>query len=196
MTSRLMLTLPPLVCGAAEWRLPLCDVTALALAGALVETNKARRAAELAGVLTVDPAFAVWTVFSLANRTSGSIPPTEPQSVASIAEWLSPRLIQLFNGSASPPSTEFTAEQHSRFAALVAETIPAARDSIRGLSPEEAWLHPRYLALLTAKWREWLDATAADKLVLGASPHPLVELWPLEPVTVSESLAADSRGGR
>ena len=72
MTSRTMLTLPALVHGSAAWRLPLCDATAMTLAGALVETDLARRAAGLAETLIVDPAFAVWTVFP-----QGSIPPIQ-----------------------------------------------------------------------------------------------------------------------
>jgi signal transduction histidine kinase len=193
MTSRTMLTLPPLVDGSAEWRLPLCDATAMALAGALIETDLAKRAAGLIEILKIDPAFAVWAVSSTALDAANSSRQSSLLSIVEIAKRLSPRLNQSLCWPDTPPTISFTTEQHGRFAALVAESVPAARESVRGLPADEAIEEPRYLAALTAGWRDWLKASGTENTASEHSSTQFLKPWPLESVTIPNSISADSR---
>ncbi len=116
-----------------------------------------------------------------------------PKTVVTLAGWLAPQLMRLFGAPTTSPVRSFSGEQNARFASLVAETIPASRDSVRGLSTEEALVHPRYLAMLTALWAAWLQHSVTDQIALPPIPDALAAQWPLETFAIGESLSADSR---
>src|SRR5260221_12806863 len=124
MTSFAMLSLPVVVQHRVCWRLPLCDASALALAGALVESDPAKCASQLANGLAADSALAVWAVlaFSLdvAREPSGAYS-GGTLSIAALADWLSCRLITLLD-RLDNENIALSDEQHGRFAALVAES--------------------------------------------------------------------------
>ena len=121
MKSRMMLALPALIHGGGRWTLPLCDATALAVAGALVDDSDSSRAAKLSAALIVDPAFAVWVVFHERRATL---------SIDSLAVSLAGRLIDLLDQPDAGPIT-FSADHHGRFAALVAESVATASETTR-----------------------------------------------------------------
>ncbi len=104
MKSRTMLSLPRIVHGAGRWTLPLCDATALALAGALVDESNSARVDKLVGAIVADPALAVWSVdrFAVGEPSGGTT------STRSLAEWLAPRLIDVLRWPDCSPVT-FTA---------------------------------------------------------------------------------------
>ncbi len=177
-----MLSLPRIVHGAGRWTLPLCDATALALAGALVDESNSAREGKLVAAIVADPALAVWSV----DRFAAGEPSGGSTSARSIAEWLAPRLIDVLQWPEAPLVT-FTAQQHGQFAALVAESVAAASEVCRALGDGDATAHPDQLAALTSRWREWFKACDT-----GDGESVLPE-WPLQPPAVSDSLSAESR---
>jgi signal transduction histidine kinase len=75
----------------------------------------------------------------------------------------------------------------------VAESVPAARETVRGLSADETIEEPRYLASLTAGWCDWLKASCTENTASDHSSAQLLKPWLLESVTIPTSLSADSR---
>src|SRR5438874_1547045 len=129
MTSSTMLSLPVVVQHRVCWRLPLCDASALALAGALVESDPAKCATQLANTLAADPALAVWAVLAysldMVRQQSVELSGDNHLSIAELAHWLSSRLIKLLD-QLDNENIALSDEQHGRFAALVAESAAAA----------------------------------------------------------------------
>ena len=74
MSSRSMLSLPAIVHGSSRWHLPLCDATAMTLAVALcaTDTRTDAQAALARRHWLVDPALAVWGVWSTQSDRTDS----------------------------------------------------------------------------------------------------------------------------
>jgi signal transduction histidine kinase len=162
MSERRLLTLPALERGEERWRLPLCDNSAMAIALALVATDSATRTAKLAETMVVDPALSIWTLLRRGGSPAGEMPDALPsaQSIQEIADWLAPQLTAAIDSSGESLAS-FTGEQHGRFAALVAESVGAAREAMRAAGAASAMSEPAYLAALSARWREWLAPSAS-----------------------------------
>ncbi len=173
MNHRTMLCLPPLVHGAGCWRLPLCDATAMALANALVEPYGTARTSNLAANLAMDPALAVWTVRHWASNRPAEVPTAfEQTSLEEIAAWLSPRLTELLDWSSCEPAMNLSGDRHGRFAALVAESVGAARRATGSSGTEESTRTSVYLATLIGRWNDWFDAARTAEIPTGSAPPP------------------------
>jgi signal transduction histidine kinase len=173
MNHRTMLCLPPLVQGAGCWRLPLCDATAMELANALVEPYGTPRAANLAAILTSDPALAVWTVCHWAsNRPTEVQTAFERTSLEEIADWLSPRLAELLDWSTCEPVMNLSSDRHGRFAALVAESVGAARKATGSSGTEESTRSSVYFATLIARWNDWFEVARTAEAPADVIPPP------------------------
>jgi signal transduction histidine kinase len=159
MSERRLLTLPALTRGEEHWKLPLCDSSAMAVALVLVTSDSATRTAKLAEAMVVDPALSIWTLLRRSNSPADEISDALPsaQSIREIADWLSPRLTAAVELSGESLAS-FTSEQYGRFAALVAESVGAARETMRATGTASATSDPAYLAALTTRWSEWLAA--------------------------------------
>jgi signal transduction histidine kinase len=159
MPSRTMLALPPLALDSTEWRLPLCDATAMELAQILVEPNSEQRAARFTIALSVDPALAIWARLCAAASSHGSDQPQHTlDRLPPLAEWLASKFLACCTWQLAAPLVNFSAEQQNNFAALVAESVGTAREATRGFPQDFAILQPVYLAVLTAHWQAWLQA--------------------------------------
>jgi signal transduction histidine kinase len=196
MTSHTVLTLPAIIHGSSQWRLPLCDATVLSLACATVQETIETRAAHLSAALAVDPAFAVWAVWQATRESAQGKQTVVPQSIDALARWLSPRLLQLFDWQKTTSTVEVSAEQHGRFAALVAESVAAAHEAARSLGSNDLASEPIYLVQLTGQWQQWLAAQTGEATL--ADP-PIVWPWdspPISTVTASEARAAADEAWR
>lgn len=189
MSERRLLTLPTLARGEERWTLPLCDSSAMSVALALANADSAARSAKLAEAMVVDPALALWALAGYGSSLAGEIPDALPpaHSIQEIADWLSPRL------AGADWSDEclisFTSAQYGRFAALVAESVGAAREALRAAGSTSAASDPAYLAALTTRWNEWLTASR--------SPDPAAEASSAKPPELSaESRAAADEAWR
>lgn len=173
MSERRLLTLPALARGEERWKLPLCDGSAMAVAVALVTSERSTRAAKLAEAMVVDPALAIWTLAGYGSSPTGEIPDSLPpgQSIQEIADWLSPRLATA--DWCDECLISFSSQQYGRFAALVAESVGAAREALRAAGTASAASDAAYLAALTIRWGEWLMAYRSPEPVAAAnSPKP------------------------
>lgn len=163
-----MLSLPPIEVDSVQWRLPLCDATAMDVAQLLVEPTAATRAARWAAALEVDPALAIWGLLCASQQNN---PPGNPERhftgdrIPLLAEWLAEHCLDCWSSIAVSAAANFAAEQKSQFAALVAESVAAAREATRGLPHDIAVLQPLYLTQLTSHWREWLAAANPQRTV-------------------------------
>src|ERR1700690_827038 len=136
MNSRSTLSLPTLSHESSRWRLPLCDATAMTLASAAVDIAE-NISARLSAALAVDPALAIWTVWQ-SNRESAKHEQSDsPPSIASLAQWLAPRLLRLLDWQTETPTFEVSADQRGRYVALVAESVAAAHQAVRSLGRED-----------------------------------------------------------
>jgi signal transduction histidine kinase len=196
MPSPSMLALPPLEFDSAQWRLPLCDTTAMDLAQIFVEANVARRAARFAAVLAVDPALAIWARLRAASfGENGSLRSTLNR-IPPLAEWLAVGSLERCNWQSITAVVNFSADQQGRFASLVAESIGAAREATRGFPYDFAILQPLYLAVVTANWRQWLQTANPQQAVqesLGiAAGLPEKIVGGLAPSTEARQIADES----
>ncbi|MCC7085751.1 MAG: HAMP domain-containing histidine kinase [Pirellulales bacterium] len=165
MSAAQIFTLPPVVLDAVDWRLPLCDATAMDLAQALVEPDTSRQATRLAAALAIDPALAIWARLSAASQQRTPCERSNLDRMPPLAEWLSAHLIDFIAAPAAASIEGCSPEQLSQFAALVAESVGKARAATRGFPYEFAILQPQYLAALTAQWSAWLQAAHPDRTV-------------------------------
>jgi signal transduction histidine kinase len=118
--------------------------------------------ARLTAALAVDPALAIWTVWQTTRDSAKREPSDSPHSIASLAHWLAPRLLHLLDWQAVAPAMEVSADQHSRYAALVAESVAAAHHAVRSLGREDFNFAPEHLAALAGQWPQWLLASQSD----------------------------------
>jgi signal transduction histidine kinase len=172
MSERRLLTLPTLARGEERWKLPLCDGSAMSLALGLVISDSAARSAKLAEAMVADPALALWALAGYGS-SNGQIPDPLPpaHSIQEVADWLSPRLPGADRSDECLIS--FTSAQYGRFAALVAESVGAAREAVRAAGSTTAASAPAYLAALTTRWSEWLTASRfADPAAEANSAQP------------------------
>lgn len=181
MSARSLLNLPALVHDSTRWQLPLCDTTAQALTAALCETDLEHRAALLTKTLAVDPALAIWSVWHWVRELATSQQTNSTLSIATLSQWLAQRLFVLLDWKNDKPSVEVPADQHGRFAALLAESVSAAHDALRPADTSDLNTEPRYLATLTGRWQQWLAASQADPT--SFTPPPIH--WPWESVTTA-----------
>jgi len=190
MSERRLLTLPTLARGEERWRLPLCDSSAMAIALALVTTDTATRTAKLAEAMVVDPALSIWTLIRRGNSPACEIPDALPsaQSIQEIADWLAPELAATINMSGESLAS-FASEQYGRFAALVAESVGAAREAMRAAGAVSAVSDPAYLTALSARWREWLA-------VCGSTQNATEAQFAKPPEASAESRAAADEAWR
>jgi signal transduction histidine kinase len=195
MTSRTLLCLPAITHDARQWRLPLCDATAVALLEALTNSSDPSRATCLCAALAVDPALAVWSVWQAAqvwptNSLTGQREASDfPRSIASLSAWLSPRLLALLDWHNAPATMEVLTDQQGQFAALVAESSNTAQNVVRSTGLQDVCSEPIYLAALTARWQEWLTASQADQTA-SVSAWPA---WPLETIAAENSISTEAR---
>jgi signal transduction histidine kinase len=173
MSERRLLTLPALTRGEDRWRLPLCDSSAMAVALALVTTDSATRSAKLAEAMVVDPALTIWTLVLRSNSAGVGIPDDLPSArpIQEVADWLAPRLAAAIEMSGESLAS-FTSEQYGSFAALVAESVCAAREAMRAAGAVSAAFDPAYLAALSARWREWLAVSASEQSATPIAKPP------------------------
>lgn len=165
MQSTTMLALPPLKIGTAEWCLPLCDSAAMELTQALVERNDDRRTEQLAAALALDPVLAVWAGLQASRSFQSGEQCWTFEGIAPMAQWLAVDLLHRLDWRDATPNRCFSKEQQSRFAALVAESVGAAREATRGFPSDFASLQPAYLHHLTSYWRQWLTTTSAEQVL-------------------------------
>jgi signal transduction histidine kinase len=184
MTTRTLLTLPALVEKSARWQLPMCDATALVLVDTALQDDPVARAAQLEAALAIDPALLIWVVWHATAETARLKSAVVPQTLSSLVQWLAPRLYSLLDWKTDPQCVEITADQHGRYAALVAESVCAAHDAVRTLGSHAVLAEPSFLAALTGGWRQWLTASQSS----GSAAEPgIVWPWavPPAPATVS-----------
>jgi signal transduction histidine kinase len=157
MASSTMLALPPLTIDSTQWRLPLCDATAMELAQILAEPSATQRTARFAAVLFVDPSLAIWA--RLCAATCGSNDPTRQMldRIPPLAQWLAVESLTQSDLWTAVRAGSFTADAANQFAALVAESVSMAREATRGFPHDFAVMQPLYLGVLTAQWRMWLQ---------------------------------------
>jgi signal transduction histidine kinase len=189
MSARSLLNLPALVHDSTRWQLPLCDATAQALTTALCETDLAHRAALLSKTLAVDPALAVWTVWHWARELTANQQTESTLSITTLGEWLAQRLLGLLDWKTDKPISEVPADQHGRFAALLAESVSAAHDALRPADTSDLNTEPRYLATLTGRWQQWLAASQADPT--SFTPPPIH--WPCESTTAASTVSPEAK---
>ncbi len=183
MPSFPMLSLPLLNFDSVQWHLPLCDATAMELAQVFIENDRSQRIVRFARLLEVDPALGIWARLCAALHYGDKQLPVLDR-IPPLAEWLAGdgtyrcdwQTIKL---------VDFSAEQQSAFASLVAESVSNAREATRGFPHDFAVLQPLYLGVLATHWRTWLQvanplqtppepwgamAKLPDKIVGGLTP--------------------------
>ncbi len=190
MTTRTLLTLPTVVEGSVRWQLPVCDATTLALVDAALQ-DPAARAALLEAALAIDPALAIWTVWHATVEIAQQKSATVPQTLNSLVHWFAPRLFSLLDWKTDPQSREVTADEHGRYAALVAESVCAAHDAVRTLGSQAVSVEPNFLAALTGGWRQWLTASQSSE---PAAEPAIAWPWEAPPAPATVSTEARSAG--
>ena len=159
MNSRTTLSLPALSHESNQWRLPLCDATAMTLASATADVAE-NISSRLTTALAIDPTLAIWTLWQTTRESAKREQSDSPHSIASLAQWFAPRLLHLLDWQTAAPAMEVSADQHGRYAALVAESVAAAHHAVRSLGREDFNFEPAYLAALTSQWPQWLSCLA------------------------------------
>jgi signal transduction histidine kinase len=173
-----MLTLLATISETGDFRLPLCDASAMTLAVAVLERDVQQREATLVDALRVDPALAIWAALSCREANNQT-------TVKSLVEWLAPRLNDLLTANIAK-AFDLSSEDRGRFAALAAESVRAASEVTRGLAKAESIAEPRYLSGLTFQFETWLVAPNVDQTFPTSS-------WPLERVEVPNDFVSESR---
>lgn len=162
----MMLALPPLTIDSAEWWLPLCDATAMDLCQSLVEDSSAKQVARLASALASDPALAIWARLQAAHSIPEASAATPFDRIPLLAQWLANVYWRSSNWHQPLSAVTLDAEQQSRFASLVAESVGAAREATRGFPSDFAFMQPAYLQQLTAQWQQWLSVANSGEICL------------------------------
>jgi hypothetical protein len=215
MNERAMLCLPDVSIGEHRFRLPLCDATAMLLAGALLEHDLAKRANQLAAALVADPAFAIWAVLKTlpidthsTNVETSTLPLLgeragvrgtkaeknfQQLSISALSAHLSAQLLALLFAKSDNHfhPVVLPAEAHGRCAALVAESVSSAQEALRLHGSGEALAEPIYLAALTSRWGEWMSLASGGEPMLALPQN----FWPLTmpDATTSSEAAVASR---
>lgn len=177
MSERRLLTLRAPAGGEERWRLPLCDSSAMAISLALVTADSTARSAKLSEAMVVDPPLTIWALAGCGRLPAGEGADRLPsaESIQKIADRLSPRLAEVIDWS-DESVVSFAGQQYARFAALVAESVGAAREAMRATGGASSVLDPAYLASLTTRRKEWLAASRSLDPAAEAGSATLPEL--------------------
>jgi signal transduction histidine kinase len=170
---------------AGELRLPLCDATAMTLAAAVVEQDDKRREMMLADALRVDPALAIWAVLGWVGNRSSAGDAGDELTIARVAQSLAPQLIDVL-AECIVKAFDLSKDDRGKFSSLAAESVRAANEIARGLSPRELIDEPRYLSGLTFEWDKWLAAANSAQSATKFN-------WPITPIDVPSDFVAESR---
>ena len=171
---------------AADFRLPLCDATAMTLATATVEQDANRCEAMLAGALRVDPALAIWAVLCCSNERSQDESSGASLTISAVARWLAPRLVVLL-AERVVKAFDLSKDDRGKFSSLVAESVRAANEVTRGLLAREVIDEPRYLNGVTFQLAQWLT-------LANPSANVIAKLrWPIAPIDIPSDFVAESR---